>query len=121
MERWFFVEAKTFTFSVAEGAYGIRVVERRKGHSGVVFLSFQCAEWLVSTVEVLSRTPVDSEFVKSYREGTEVFILRKGGNNSGRFLELAVYAVGGRKGLILIPEGREGGGGVASLMSWERC
>jgi hypothetical protein len=110
MERWFFVEAKTFTFSVAEGASGIRVVERRKGHSGVVFLSFQCAEWLVSTVEVVSRSQVDSEFVKSFREGSEVFILRKGGNNSGRFLELAVYAVGGRKGLILIPEGREGRG-----------
>jgi hypothetical protein len=78
MERWFFVEAKTFTFSVAEGASGIRVVERRKGHSGVVFLSFQCAEWLVSTVEVVSRSQVDSEFVKSFREGSEVFFLRKG-------------------------------------------
>jgi len=48
------------------------------------------------------------EFVKSFKEGPKVLIVQSGGNSSGRFLEVAVYRVGGWKGLILILEGREG-------------
>jgi hypothetical protein len=40
----------------------------------------------------------------------KVLIVRRGGNLAGRFLEVAVYAVGGRRGIILIPEGRKGRG-----------
>jgi PP-loop superfamily ATP-utilizing enzyme len=47
------------------------------------------------------------DFIKSFREGPKVLIVCSGGNSSGWFLEVAVYAVGGRRGLILIPEGRE--------------
>jgi hypothetical protein len=54
------------------------------------------------------RFPGDKEFVKSFREGPKVLIVRRGGNNSCRFLEVAVYAVGGQRWLILIPEGRVG-------------
>lgn len=38
MEKWFFVEAKTFVFSVVEGASVLRLKERRKRFSDVVFL-----------------------------------------------------------------------------------
>jgi hypothetical protein len=36
-----------------------------------------------------------------------VTIMRRGENSFGRFLEVAVYDVGGRKGLVLFPEGRD--------------
>jgi hypothetical protein len=49
-------------------------------------------------------------FVKSFREGSKVTIVRRGGNSSDRFLEVAVYAVGGRRGMIAFPEGRDGRG-----------
>jgi hypothetical protein len=52
----------------------------------------------------------DTDFVKSFREALKVLIVRRGGNLAGRFLEVAVYAVGGRRGIILIPEGRKGRG-----------
>jgi hypothetical protein len=39
-----------------------------------------------------------------------VFIVRRGGNRVGRFLEVAVYAVGGRRGFLMLPEGHEGWG-----------
>jgi hypothetical protein len=51
MERRFFVEAKTFEFSVVEGALVLQLEERR-GFSCVVFLGSLCA-WLKSTMEEL--------------------------------------------------------------------
>jgi hypothetical protein len=39
-----------------------------------------------------------------------VTIVRRGGNWSGRFLEVVVYVVGGRRGMIVFPEGRDGRG-----------
>lgn len=35
--------------------------------------------------------------------------MRRGGNRSGRFLEVAVYDMGGRRGLVLMLEGLMGG------------
>jgi len=44
--------------------------------------------------------------VKSFREGTKVLIVRRGGNKDGRFLEVAAYGMGGRRGFLLILDGR---------------
>jgi len=43
--------------------------------------------------------PGDKEFVKSFREGSKVLIVRRGGNLAGRYLEVVVYVVGGRRGI----------------------
>jgi hypothetical protein len=73
-------------------------------------LDSRCAAWLVSMVEEVLRHTVFEDFVKSYREGSKVTIIRRGGNRFGQFLEVMVYAVGGRKGMTLFPEGRDGRG-----------
>jgi hypothetical protein len=39
-----------------------------------------------------------------------VLMVHEGGNKAGRFLELAVYAEGGQKWIICLPEGRNGQG-----------
>jgi hypothetical protein len=39
-------------------------------------------------------------------------ITRRGSNQAGRFLEVAVLGLGGQKGFILIPEGRGGWGWI---------
>ena len=51
MESHFFVEAKSFVFSMAKGKQEIQLVERRKGFSGVAFLDPPCIAWLVAMVE----------------------------------------------------------------------
>jgi hypothetical protein len=51
-------------------------------------------------------------FVKYFREDVKVLMVRGGENKSGRFLEVMVFAEGGRKGAIWLPEGRNGGGWV---------
>jgi hypothetical protein len=104
------VEAKAFVFSVIEGASVLRVEEKRKFYSGAVLLSNQCIEWLVSTMEVLMGGHGLSDFVKSFREGAKVTIVRIGGNTNGRFVEAAVYGVGVQRGFLRIPEVRGGWG-----------
>jgi hypothetical protein len=59
-------------------------------------------------MEVLLSFPGDGEFVKSFREGLKVLIMRTGGIKDGRILEAATFGLGGRRGVCLIPEGRGG-------------
>jgi hypothetical protein len=108
--RRFSMEAKKFELLVGEGASVLRLEERRRGFSHVAFLGALCTGWLSSTVEELVRNSGSTDFIKSFREGSKVSIAQRGSNNSGRFLEVAVYALGGRRSLIMIPEGREGRG-----------
>jgi hypothetical protein len=46
----------------------------------------------------------------NFREGSKAVIVWRGRNKAGRFLEVAVYAEGGWKGMVLFPEGRAGQG-----------
>jgi hypothetical protein len=110
MESRFFVEAKTFVFSVVDGKSDLWVEERRKGFSGAVCLGSLCIVWLVSKMEWVLRNTGVEDFVESFREGSKAVIVRRGRNKAGRFLEVAVYAKGGRKGMVLFPEGRAGWG-----------
>jgi len=77
IESWFFVETKSFIFSV---------VKKRNDFSRVVLLGARCVAWLLSMVEEVLRNP----------------------GSFGQFLEVAVYTVGGQRGMILFPEGRDG-------------
>jgi hypothetical protein len=51
MENRFFVEAKSFIFSVVEGSFELRVAEKRKGFSGWIRLGMECVAWLLSMVK----------------------------------------------------------------------
>jgi len=94
MERRFLVESKSFVLSVLDGASVLQVKEKRKGLFGEVLLNNQCIIWLAETMEILFGFPRDKEFFKSFREGTKVLIVRRGGNKDGQFLEAATYGMG---------------------------
>jgi hypothetical protein len=115
MEKSFLVESKIFVFSVLDGVSRLRVGEKRKSFSGKIVISPQCSEWLASTLEILLGFPEDQEFIKSFREGSEILIARRGSNHADHFLKEAIFGLGGRKGLILIPEGRGGWGWLKFL------
>jgi hypothetical protein len=119
MERWH-VEAKKFLFTVVEGASVVRLEERRRNFSGRVLLGIQSLGWLISTVECLLWFPREKDFVRSFREGSKVLIVRRGGNAAGKYIEVAVYVAGGCKGIICIPEGRDGRGWRRFVMELEK-
>jgi hypothetical protein len=110
MECRFVVEAKEFLFSVKSGFSDLRLEEKRKSFLGVVILGALCSAWLVDTVKEALKSPGSLDFVKSFREESKLVIVRRGGNQAGRFLEVSSFAVGGRKGSIWLPEGRDGRG-----------
>lgn len=98
MEHCFSIEAKTFCLLVKEGCLEFRLEDKRKGFLGVIFVSQPCASWLADTVEVASHLPVKANIAKSYHEGGEKALMVYGGENKvGRFLEVAIFAEGGRK------------------------
>jgi hypothetical protein len=108
MERRFSIEAKSLCFSIKEGFPDLRLEERRKKFVGFIFASSPCAAWLRDTVEAV--TQVKEDISKSYREGDKVLMVHGGSNKAGRYLEVSVYAEGGRKGVLWIPVGRFGQG-----------
>jgi hypothetical protein len=108
MERRFSIEAKSFFFSSKNGSPLLRLEERRKKFLGYIFVSTQGASWLVDTVEAACQGM--ENVAKSFREGDKALMVHGGANKAGRFLEVAVFAEGGRKGGIWIPEGRDGRG-----------
>jgi hypothetical protein len=110
MEKSFLLESKIFVFSVLDRASRLRVGEKRKSFSGKIIISPQCQEWLASTLDILLGFPEDQEFIKSFRKGSKILIAQRGSNHAGRFLEAAIFSLGGWKGLILISEGRGGWG-----------
>jgi hypothetical protein len=63
---------------------------------------------VVATVEEALKAPVKKDFVSSYCKDPKALMVRWGGNKASRYLEVANYAKGGRKGINWIPEGRKG-------------
>jgi hypothetical protein len=110
MERSFSVEAKSFRLSAKIGCPNLRLEERRKGFVGYIYASAQCSEWLAETVESAIQAQVKEEIAKTFREGDKAMMVHGGGNKAGRFLEVSFLTVGGRKGVIWLPEGRFGNG-----------
>ena len=51
-------------------------------------------------MEAAIHAQVKEVIAKSYREGDKVTMVHGGGNKAGRFLEVSVFAEGGRKGVI---------------------
>ena len=106
MEQRFSIEAKSFCFSSKEGSSLLRLEERRKNYVGYIFVSTQCSSWLVDTVEATCQ--VKEDIAKSFREGDKVLMIHGGANKVGRFLDVAVFVEGGRKGGLWLPEERDG-------------
>ena len=109
---FFFVESKTFEFSVEEGGtyFMLRIYERNKDSLRSVFMGKESAKRLLTYVEdLLSLSPPD-QFARTFREGNKVFILQLGFNVYGSFLMISELEHGHRKGLIIVSEGKLGSG-----------
>jgi hypothetical protein len=102
------VEA-SFEFLMMEGALILRVEEMRKGFSSVVYLGPLFTARLASTIELLWHPGVEDS-IKSFWEGSKVFIVPRGGNKDNWFLKVTVYIVNGWRVHLLLPKGHEGRG-----------
>jgi len=99
-----------FLFSVEEGKSVSRMEERREGFLGFVLLGLQCTTWVVAAVKEALQSQGVEDFVRSFPKDSKAWIIRKGWNKDGCFLELVVYVVVDPRGFISFPEGRGGRG-----------
>lgn len=101
----------------------LRVVERRNGLSRVMMVGKYSVAWQKKAVEKMVCMAEDLAITESSRDRNRALISQKGVNRARRFLEVVEYAVGGCRGLIIAPEGCDGGGGGMedfSPKSWGR-
>jgi hypothetical protein len=75
MESDFFMEAKSFSFSVEKGKSELQLEERRKCYDGVVSLGPRCVAWLIVTVEEALQSSGDEEFVKTIWEASNLITI----------------------------------------------
>jgi hypothetical protein len=94
--------------------------ESGKSFNGSCSMGIRCSDWLADTVEEALYQGKD-DFVTSFYEEVEVLMLRKGSNMANCFLEAAVFAKEGRKGVIWLLEGRGRWIGVNSWVSYGIC
>ena len=109
---FFFVESKTFEFSVEEGGtyYMLRIYERNQDSLRSVFKGKGSATRLLAIVEDLMSNVTTGNFARTFRDGDKVFILQIGSNAHGSFFMISELVHGRRKGFIVVPEGKLGSG-----------
>ena len=109
---FFFVESKSFEFSVEEGGsfFLLRIFERSRDSLRSVFLGKESAKILLSLMENFIYSESPGHYARTVREGETVFILQSGSNAHGSFLMIFELLHGSRKGFLVIPEGRMGNG-----------
>ena len=109
---FFFVESKSFEFSVEEGGmfYQLRIYERGRDSLRSIFMGRGSAKRLLFYVEELISGQSSGQFARSCREGDKCFILQLGSNSHGAFLLISELTHGRRKGSIVVPEGKTGSG-----------
>ena len=109
---FFFVESKTFKFSVEEGGtfYMLCMYERNRDSLRSVFLGKKSAKRLLAIVEDLMSNVTPGNFACTFRDGDKVFILQMGSNTYGSFLMISELVHGRQKGFIVVSERKLGSG-----------
>ena len=108
---FFFVESKSFEFSVEEGDsfFLLRIFERSRDSLRLV-LGKESAKRLLSMMEVFIYSESPGHFARTVRDGKTVFILQSSSNAHGSFLMISELLHGCWKGFMVVPEGKLGSG-----------
>ena len=109
---FFFIESKTFEFSIEEGGsyFLLRIFERGLTSMRSVFMGKESSNQFLFHLEgpISKRSP--GHYARTIRKGDIVFILQLGSNAHDAFLMVSKLLHGRQKGNIMIPEGRLGSG-----------
>ncbi len=108
--RFLFIESKTFEFLI-EGGGAPRVCINEMGREIVrsVVMGRECAKRMAVAIDDLVSKPYVESFVHSFRVGDIVLLLQRSSNSRGNYISLQEIHRGGRKGSIIILEGRNNG------------
>ena len=107
---FFFVESKTFEFSIEEdGTYFmLHIFERNWDSLRSIFMGKESANHLLAIVEDLMSNTTPGNFAQTSRDGEKVFILQLGSNAHDSILMILELIHGRWKGFLVVPEGKSG-------------
>ena len=112
--RHLFIESKAFELTIDHGggAHIVRLYERGKDTLRSIFMGMKSAKTLLEALEELVSMKHTVNIVCTIKEGETVFIAERYNNAKGRFVTIqAIHGGGGgRRGLIIIPKGRNSNG-----------
>jgi hypothetical protein len=109
MGRIFCVESKSFEFVLDSGGKSLclKIIERGLGSVCSVRLGHEGIFWLLSTIEGVASSVNSKGFFRKIRTARSVFLSQRSFNIHGTYLAIEEFNGGGRRGFILLPEGKE--------------
>lgn len=86
------------------------IIEKCRKFTKVLYLSRDVVVWMVKVVEESLKFSGNRAPYQTRMEGNRVFLIQICQNSYGRFVKLVELGTGKGKGIIAIPEGRNGSG-----------
>ena len=128
VKRSFRIESKRFNLVLGEkGPNQVKFTEIGKHHRCDIFTGTEGAIWLGRVVEENITREGEQAFVRTRGEHNKTYVIRRYGNNYGRYVEVSECGRGGGRGRIIIPEGQKQNGWrgfvkeLKILLSPEQC
>uniref|UniRef100_A0A2N9FWW1 Reverse transcriptase domain-containing protein n=1 Tax=Fagus sylvatica TaxID=28930 RepID=A0A2N9FWW1_FAGSY len=105
--RSFHVESKSFEVVVEGKGVGLCIIERGRNCTNTLNFGREGTQWFRMVLLEVSSISPDQHYIRTRREGNQVFLIKKHCNTRGRYLIVKEIGVTKNKGSILIPEGRD--------------
>ena len=106
-KRIFHIESKKFDLSFDDFTKQIQISESGQHHQSKIYVGLAGAKWVGRCVEENIAREKEQAFVRTRGENGKTYVSRRCSNNHGRYIEITESGRGGRRGRVVIPEGRK--------------
>ena len=113
-----FLQVESKSFEIAKHVSTLSITERSRSHVSSVSMGFLAARWCREALLEVANLSTAKHLFRSFRERNSVFVIQKQSNVRGAFVSITVLREYRGKGIVIIPEGRDGKGwrGVSKVI-----
>ena len=105
-----FLQVESKSFEIAKHVSTLSITERSRSHVSSVSMGFLAARWCREALLEVANLSTAKHLFRSFRERNSVFVIQKQSNVRGAFVSITVLGETRGKGIVIIPEGRDGKG-----------
>jgi hypothetical protein len=111
---YFYVESKSYELRYGDGNHYVKFTEWGKANLSTVVMGTTRLIWLSKMMNELVLETTGISACRDHLASDSVMFLQKQMNKYGKYMEITEFGRGGRRGFIVIPEGRE-------CQGWRQC
>jgi hypothetical protein len=113
-----FLQVESKSFEIVKHVSTLSIIERSRSHVSSVSMGFLAARWCREALLEVANLTTEKHLFRSFRERNSVFVIQKQRNGRGGFVSITVLGESRGKGIVFIPEGRDGKGwrGVSNVI-----